>query len=66
MQGWIMIALLGGTLLVGSPAALAQRDDPDALKKLVEQLQQRVDELEKKQAEMRSFRIIIGRPIDIG
>lgn len=50
MQGWIMIALLGGALLVGSPAALAQRDDPDALKKQVEQLQQRVDELEKKQA----------------
>lgn len=47
MQGWIMIALLGGALLVGSPAALAQRDDPDALKKQVEQLQQRVDELEK-------------------
>ena len=47
MQGWIMIALLGGALLVGSPAARAQRDDPDALKKQVEQLQQRVDELEK-------------------
>lgn len=31
MQGWIMIALLGGALLVGSTAALAQRDDPDAL-----------------------------------
>lgn len=48
MQEWIMIALLGDALLVGSPATLAQRDDPDALKKQVEQLQQRVDELEKK------------------
>ena len=37
----------GGALLGGNPAARAQRDDPDGLKKQVEQLQQRIYELKK-------------------
>ena len=48
MLRWIMMALVVSTVLGGSPAARAQHDDPDDLKKQVEQLQQRVDELEKK------------------
>ena len=45
MQGWIMIALLGGALLVGSPAARAQSNisEPGTLEKMLDELSSVVD-----------------------